>query len=98
MKGKIMKLLGFFSILIGLIIFLYPLIFLDSFTEEKIKERNVKCYDKYSNEIVGQTCIEKYLEGSGIVSLCVIMSALFIAVGLLFFVSAVNSEQEGEQK
>jgi len=86
MKKAIRITLGFLSILIGLFIFLYPIVFLDYFDEDNFKERKVKCYDKYNNEIIGQNCIQKYNDGSNFLVLSIFTSSFFFVIGIGFFI------------
>ena len=59
MGDKFKTILGWFLIILAVLMFIGLITYL-AIIEEDIQEKEVKCYDKFSNEIIGQICIEEY--------------------------------------
>jgi hypothetical protein len=45
--------------LIGLIILIMPFVIIDIATQETMRTEIIECYDRYSNEIIGEKCSEE---------------------------------------
>jgi len=54
------------------------MIIIGVYEEANFEQHEVKCYDRYSNEIIGQTCLDK--TGGGVS--WVVMGCILIAFGL----------------
>jgi len=77
--NTISKIIGSLCILIGIafIVFYFPQI-IDS---ESI-QKEVDCFDKYGNKIIGQKCVKNGLSNSGVFYGSAFLIAFFLAVGL----------------
>jgi hypothetical protein len=55
----IYKILGFVLIAVGIFCFMMSGSIIFSNIDKPVQTKEVKCYDSYQNEIIGQTCLEK---------------------------------------
>ena len=74
---KITRIIGIFLILIGIAFIIYYIPFIK---DVEVIEKEVDCFDKYRNKIVGQKCIENSFPKLFFSSACLI--AFFLAAGL----------------
>ena len=86
MNDKTKTILGKSLIIFGILIFLFIILNL-CFTEGKIVEKKVKCFDRYGHEIIGQSCLETYDERVPIIFLTVLLVAIIIGAGMTVLTS-----------